>query len=73
MNNLLKQLAPYNKAIVAFITGVLGIVAVYISLTADGNFSPEDQLALIAAISAALGNTAGVYTIANKPNYPSTK
>lgn len=63
---MLEQLRPYTKAIIAFIVGALQILALYITLNADNNLSPEDLQALINAVVLALGGTAAVYQFPNK-------
>lgn len=58
--------SKYTKAILAGVYGVLNIVSLYIILAADGSITPQDQVALIAAIITALGGTGAVYQFPNK-------
>ena len=63
---MLKELAPYTKAIVAFIVSVLQWVILYFILSDDGSLTTQDKTALLNNIILALGGTAAVYTLPNK-------
>lgn len=63
---LLESLRPYTKTVTAFIVGLLQILSLYITLSADGVMSPEDQNALIGAVIIALGGTGLVYQLPNR-------
>ncbi len=63
--DFLRQLAPYRKAVVTFVIGVLQILALYVALAANG-ISAEDQVALISSVIVALGGTGAVYAVKNE-------
>lgn len=63
---MLEQLRPYTKSIIAGLVGLLQILALYVTLSADGKLSPEDVNALIGAVIIALGGTGAVYQFPNK-------
>lgn len=62
---MFEKLKPYTKTIIAFIVGILQIVALYVTLNNDGKLSSEDTNALIAAVIVALGGTGAVYQFPN--------
>lgn len=66
MDSFIKTIAPYNKAVVAFLVGILQFASLYFSLTTDNNLSGEDIQALINNVILALGGTAGVYYVRNQ-------
>lgn len=66
MKEFIESLRPYTKSILAGITGALQIVALYLTLSADGRVSPEDLNAIIGAVIIALGGTGLVYQLPNK-------
>lgn len=54
-----------RKAIVPLVIGILGIVILYLQLSADGNISNADWQTLIGATVAWLLTTAGVHQATN--------
>lgn len=62
----MKEMAPYWKAVTAFIVGCLQVLALYVTLSADGKITPEDFNAIIATVILALGGTGAVYQVPNK-------
>ena len=61
----IKALDPYRKAIVAFVVGVLQVLALYFTLI-KGGITPDEVNILINASILALGGTVGVYGVSNK-------
>lgn len=66
--NFLKELAPYRKAIVAFVVAMLQFLALYFQLSENG-ITAEDKVALINSIIISLGGVGAVYAVANKPKF----
>lgn len=62
----MNKLRPYTKTIVAFLVGILQVLSLYVTLNADGKFSPEDVNAIITSVIIALGGTGAVYQLPNK-------
>ena len=63
--DFIKQISPYRKAVVTVVIGILQLLALYFTLTADGILSAEDKNALITNIILSIGGTAGVYSVSN--------
>lgn len=65
--NALEFLAQRRKAIAAFLSGVYGLVILYLALNADGVLSLDDLLQLLAAVIGVIGGTALVHQSVNNP------
>lgn len=68
--NFLQQLAPYAKAVAAFIAllvPVLVSLGVLLTDVSQGQLQTQDFVTLGAAVAALLGGTHAVYTVTNKP------
>lgn len=66
MSNLISELRPYTKAIIAGLTGLLNILMLYVTLSADGKVTSDEINIIIGAVIVWLGGTAGVYQFPNK-------
>jgi len=62
----MEKIAPYYKAVVALLVGVLQVASVYFMVTADGSFDANDKIAVINASILTLGGGAAVYAVKNK-------
>lgn len=60
------QLTKYSKSITTFVIGALNVLALYVSLKADGTFSALDQQVVIYAVITWLGGTGAVWAVKNK-------
>lgn len=56
----------YSKSIIAFVIGALNVLALYVSLSADGAFSALDQQVVIYAVITWLGGSGAVWAVKNK-------
>jgi hypothetical protein len=65
MNIDVTRLAPYAKAVVAGLTWLGTVLAVFVSVSADGNLSAEDVTTLLVALLGGGAATAGVYQVRN--------
>lgn len=67
MNLDVSKLAPYAKAVGAFMVGLAGFATVAVAAFTDGRLSATEIVSLVAALGTWLGSAAVVYQIPNKP------
>lgn len=65
MNNL-KKLAPYAKAVAAFLVGLASFLVVLSTAVADGKVDQQEIVTLVSSLAAWLGGTGAVYQTKNK-------
>lgn len=65
--NILNWLSLRRKAVVPFVIGMLGIVTLYLQLTADGSLSSSDWQTLIGALIGVVITVFGVHQATNAP------
>lgn len=66
-SEMLKKLPEVAKAVGAFMVGLSAFAGVVIPLVSDGNVSPLDAVAIMAAFGGWIGGTYTVYQVPNKP------
>lgn len=64
--SFIEKIAPYRKAIVALLIGLLQLAALYFTLTDDGALSPDDRTILLTALIGAITSGGVVYQVPNK-------
>lgn len=62
----LKKLNPIAKTVAAVLAGLGTVVALFVTLSADGVLSSEDVIALLVGIVGAISGSAAVYQVPNK-------
>ena len=60
------KLAPYAKAVAAFLAGLTAFVAVVVTAVADNTITVEEGINLIVNLTTWLGGTFAVFQVTNK-------
>jgi hypothetical protein len=62
----IEKLAPYAKAVAAFLIGLGSFLVILGTAVADSKVTTDEAVMLFSALTAWLGGTAGVYQVKNK-------
>lgn len=60
------KLAPYAKAVAAFIAGLASFAATVAAVMADGTVTAEELVIVLTALATWLGGTGAVYQVRNQ-------
>ena len=65
VRKVLGELAPYAKAVGAFLIGLAGFLTVLVAALSDGTIDSSEVVTIIGAVGAWLGSTTVVYSTPN--------